>query len=183
MEDQISHVLYVSNECKTCHAIRGRGVPSGVRVENVFDIRPHPAWLDGTPTLVDVSVGVLYKGSDALIVLDHMRETQAQQAQIQAQIQAQQIQAQQAGPGVPPRPVAHPARPLQAPRPESAPPRSEGLVPANAVAQPTSWRSRFNHEPTEDVVEEEKPVKIGEASIAEMMTRRAMQLPPQNKVL
>jgi hypothetical protein len=56
-------------------------------------------------------------------------------------------------------------------------------VAANAVAQPTSWRSRFNHELTEEVVEEEKPVKIGEASIAEMMTRRAMQLPPQNKVL
>jgi hypothetical protein len=183
MEEQISHVLYTSDECKTCHALRGRGVPSGVRVENVFDITPRPAWLDGTPTLVDVSVGVLYKGSDALIVLEHMRQTQIQQVQQSQQVQQVQ-QSQQEGPRVPSRSL-HPARPAPRPQPEPAapPPKVEGFAPANAAAPAASWRSRYNTQITDEVVEEEKPAKIGEASIAEMMTRRAMQLPPQNKAL
>lgn len=115
MEPAITHVLYISTVCKVCRGVRAQGVPHGVRVENVVDISPLPAWLDGTPTLVDVSVGVLYKGSDALIVLDHMRQNQAQAAaqaaqaaQAQARFEAQQQQPQRApviqGPQGPPRP-------------------------------------------------------------------------------
>jgi hypothetical protein len=181
MEERVSHVLYVSMECKVCHALRGKGFPFGVRVENVADIIPRPAWLDGTPTLVDVSVGVLYKGSDALIVLDHMRQTQTQQqAQEQAQQaaqqraiqnQAQQQQQQRAvqqGPSVPSRPPPRQA----APQPQARP-ALEPAVPATG-AKTASWKSLFNTD-LSDVAEEPTPGKINEASIAEMMSRRSMK--------
>jgi len=177
MEAQVSHVLYISTDCKVCHALRARGIPSGVRVENVVDIIPRPAWLDGTPTMVDVSVGVLYKGSDALIVMEHMRQTQTQQAQQQAQ------QIAQAPPAAAPSRPGVPAKKPQAVRPEppeaAAPPL---LLPANAPSTPSDWRSRFKTS-VSDAEEEETPkIKINEASIAEMMSKRAMKMPPQARV-
>jgi len=176
MDEHVSHVLYVSMDCKVCHALRGRGIPYGVRLEDVMGISPRPAWLDGTPTLVDVSVGVLYKGSDALIVLEHMRQTQAYQPEPPPSEPPSRPTPQ--GPSVPSRPspqsFSRPAAPMQPPQAE--PPQPQ-LRPANAPSNGSAvpWTSLFTEELPLAV--DEKPSKITESSIADMMSRRAAQIP------
>ena len=178
MDEQVSHVLYFSMDCKVCHALRGMGIPYGVRLENVHDISPRPAWLDGTPTLVDVSVGVLYKGTDALIVLENMRQTQAYQQPPRPEPPPVRPQ----GPSVPsrpsfPRPIPN-LQPEQQAEPQQSP---RTLRPVNDSSPSAPWTSAFNTVDIPDVVVDNS--KVTEASIAEMMSRRAAQLPVVNKPL
>ncbi len=160
MEAAISHVLYISHDCKVCHALRGRGIPNGVRAENVMDIIPRPAWLDGTPTLVDVSVGVLYKGSDALIVLEHMRQNQAQASVFRE-------------PAQPPPPPQQPQLPANMPR---VPPRPMPSKPKSPEPETKTggWKDLFSQSTPEPMEEEAKPARLGEESVGEMLSRRAM---------
>ena len=158
MEEAVSHVLYISHDCKVCHALRGRGIPNGVRVENVMDIIPLPAWLDGTPTLVDVSVGVLYKGSDSLIVLEHMRQKQAQISVFQE-------------PAATPRPPQHPQLPANMPR---VPDRPFKPKPESSEGKTGGWKDLFNQALPEPVEDESKPLRLGEDSVGEMLSRRAL---------
>ena len=160
MEEQVSHVLYISTNCRICHALRAKGIARGVRVENVVDIIPRPAWLDGTPTLVDVNVGVLYKGSDALIVLDHMRQSQAQQPP-------------------PPPPQNQPPRHSPPARPPSPKPLQEVSGKPNAGSK-LDWDTLFK--PPQDQPPENKPVSGVQESLADLISRRAMQTPPPQPV-
>lgn len=162
MDDPVSHVLYISHECKVCHALRGRGIPTGVRIENVMDIIPRPAWLDGTPTLVDVSVGVLYKGSDALIVMEHMRQKQAR-ASVFREPPPQPPPPQQPPPQLPANMPRVPDRPMP-PKPVAKGGESEGK----------SWKDLFTQPIIEPTEPDAKPVRIGEDSVGEMLSRRAM---------
>lgn len=168
MEEQVSHVLYISTNCRVCHALRAKGIPRGVRVENVVDIMPRPAWLDGTPTLVDVNVGVLYKGSDSLIVLDHMRQSQAAMPP--------------PPPQAPPQPRQAPNQPRQPPQQPEPPTRQTALKPANEVngkansGSKLDWDALFK--PPLDLPPEDKPGGGAvQDSIADLISRRALQTP------
>jgi hypothetical protein len=174
MEEAVSHVLYISHDCKVCHALRGRGIPNGVRVENVMDIIPLPAWLDGTPTLVDVSVGVLYKGSDSLIVLEHMRQKQAQ---------ISVFQEPAATPRPPPQHPQHPQRPQHPQHPQHpqlpanmprVPDRPFKPKPESSENKTGGWKDLFNQALPEPVEDESKPLRLGEDSVGEMLSRRAL---------
>jgi hypothetical protein len=164
MEEPVSHVLYISTNCRVCHALRGKGIPRSVRVENVIDIIPRPAWLDGTPTLVDVNVGVLYKGSDALIVLDHMRQSQLARP--------------------PPQPVQQSQPPPQHQLPHQAPPlrpvQEEAPKPTNETA--INWAALFKPPVDEPVEDTKRTSGLAPESIAEMISRRALQTPPPTAV-
>lgn len=199
MERAITHVLYIATNCKICRSLRAQGIPACTRVENVIDIIPRPAWLDGTPILVDVGVGVLYKGSDALIVLDHMRQNERSQARaVQEKIP---LQGHPQGP--PPRPPqGYPQGPPQdseqnsphfSPHPRGPPqlhqpprvgpdvPRREPVPASEAgdphqVDAPTNWDAMFS-EPVEDAPQNPggRAQKFSESSIADMLTKRAQQ--------
>lgn len=191
MEPPITHVLYISTTCNVCRGLRAKGIPYGVRVENVVDIIPLPAWLDGTPILVDVGVGVLYKGSDALLVLDHMRQNQAH-APPPVPIGPPMQQSHPHGPHGPPH--GHPPGmqgPQGPPRPQSPqgpfqpdPPRREPIPQSAAgdvhqVDGPTNWDAMFS-EPADEPPPPAggRSQKFSESSISDMMTRRAQQTPP-----
>lgn len=183
MEEQVSHVLYIATSCRVCHALRAKGIPRSVRVENVIDIIPRPAWLDGTPTLVDVNVGVLYKGSDALIVLDHMRQSQAQQQQAQQQVQqpAQPPPQRNALPQYQPRaPPPQPSQPQSQPQSQPKPLNEMRSKPGSGSK--IDWDALFKP-PSEDQPTDDKPAgNVVQDSLADLISRRAMQTPPPQPV-
>lgn len=70
------YVLYFKSGCVTCDRLLQKidrfGPLPNVYLQNILMLTQRPPWLDGVPILADTHLGMIYRGSDALIFLDKL---------------------------------------------------------------------------------------------------------------
>jgi hypothetical protein len=68
-------VLYVHAQCassdRLLSILKSTPMPN-ILLQNVHLLTECPVWLCGTPMLVDTKLGLLYKGSDVFMLVNHM---------------------------------------------------------------------------------------------------------------
>lgn len=72
---QTTHVVYTLASCpnsiKILQALAQNHVPS-ILVQDVRKLNQKPAWLNGVPLVADTQFGLLYRGSDAMLIIDKL---------------------------------------------------------------------------------------------------------------
>jgi hypothetical protein len=70
-----SFVLYVRPSCspstELLRKIHQNPLPE-IFIQNINHMQDRPQWLVGSPTLVDTKVGLIYKGTDAVLYIDRL---------------------------------------------------------------------------------------------------------------
>ena len=73
--DRPDFVLYFHPKCPTCGLILAKMRTISLRniyLQNVIMLQDRPPWLDGVPILADTHLGMIYRGTDAMIFLDSL---------------------------------------------------------------------------------------------------------------
>ena len=75
LPDVPDYVLYVHPKCPTCRSIKERLGPHQlpkVYMQNVLLLQDRPPWMDGVPSIADTHLGMIYRGTDALVFLESL---------------------------------------------------------------------------------------------------------------
>jgi hypothetical protein len=70
-----SYIVYVSMKCpvsaQLLTKLNKKPVPNTL-VQDVHKLKEYPTWLNGTPIVADTGLGLIYKGTDALVLLEKL---------------------------------------------------------------------------------------------------------------
>jgi hypothetical protein len=90
-------VLYVHPDCpKSIELVQllNKCPLSQLLIQNVCNIDPRPAWLNGVPMLANTKVGLVYKGSDAIIVVNRLIDLHIKSTKLPPQTNSRQLSQQ-----------------------------------------------------------------------------------------
>lgn len=170
------YVLYILPDNAQCQALQRelalRPLPSLI-IQDVNRIIPRPTWLDGVPCLVDRTLSLSYKGTDAMRVLRQLIERH-----MHLLLQQQQQHHLRVAPPVPTAPVVSPPPPPPPPAqaPEAKDKRS--MISSDLYSEPEPPLSDQAMEKYKVANSGSRGAGINQDAISQLQTARAPRAAP-----
>lgn len=153
--DTPDFVLYFHPNCPVCRPLlqklEHKSIPK-VYVQNVLLLDNRPPWLNGVPILADTTLGMIYRGTDALIFLESLAKSRSSSLKDHKEVNTR----------LPPPPLKTPAD------------IKSGMA--------SLFEMDTDAEDDTDREKDSKQKKFSEDKISELMKRREQQVPQTKRI-
>lgn len=160
-------VLYFHPNCPTCRLLlpklQGQAVPN-VYVQNVLLLQNRPPWLNGVPILADTHLGMIYRGTDAMIFLESLAKSKEEEKKKKLLRDSKQK-----------KPPLSPTTPPTPTHPPSAPQTAKSGMDSLFQMDEEPEIPAQNHVG--------KQQKLSEDKISELIKRREQQMPKSKRII